>query len=51
MKRSEREYQQAVSYLRAKLAQPEAEVDSWLNGIVDSWIAARKAKRSRKAHI
>jgi hypothetical protein len=48
MKRSEQEHKEDLSYLRAKLAQPGPELDAWLNGIVDGWIAARKAKRSRR---
>jgi hypothetical protein len=51
MKASDEGYQEARSFLRAKLAQPEPKVDQWLNAIVDEWIAARKAKRSRKSHV
>ena len=51
MKRSEQEHREDLSYLRAKLAQPEPEIDAWLNGIVDAWIATRKTKRSRTKHV
>ncbi len=40
-----------LSYLRAKLAQPEPEINAWLNGIVDAWIAARRTKRSRAKRV
>jgi hypothetical protein len=50
MRRSEQEHRDDLSYLRAKLALPEAEIDAWLNGIVDAWVATRKTKRSRKKH-
>jgi hypothetical protein len=39
-----------LAYLRAKLAQHGPEIDAWLNGIVDAWVANRKAKRSRVKH-
>lgn len=51
MKRSEQERSEDLSFLRAKLAQPEPELDAWLNGIVDGWIAARRTKRSRTKHV
>jgi len=51
MKRSDNEYQESLSYLRAKLAEPEAQVDAWSNEMVDSWISALKAKRSRRPHV
>lgn len=51
MKVSDEEYEEARSFLRAKLAQPEPKVDQWLNGIVDQWIAAHKTKRSRQQDV
>jgi hypothetical protein len=50
MKRSEQEHKEDLSYLRAKLALPEPEIDAWLNGIVDGWIADRRIKRARTKH-
>jgi hypothetical protein len=53
MKESDREYEEARADLRAKLSKPREEVDRWLNGIVDSWIASRHpklAKRAKKRH-
>ena len=50
MKASDEEYREARTFLRAKLAEPEPEVDQWLDEIVDEWIASRRAKRSRRAH-
>ena len=51
MKDSDEEYREARSFLRAQLAQPEPEVDKWLNTIVDAWIATRKMKRSHRQHV
>lgn len=48
MKVSEREYEKARAYLRAKLSQPEPQVEQWLNSIVDAWEAKRRTVR-RKA--
>ncbi len=50
MKAPEQEYKEALSYLRMKLAQPEPEVESWLNDIVDRWIARRRTMRPKKGH-
>ena len=51
MKASDEEYKEARSFLRAQLAQPDLEVDKWLNTIVDAWIATRKVKGSQKQHV
>ena len=48
MKATEQDYEEALSYLRMKLAQPEPEVDRWLNDIVDKWITRRRGTRSKK---
>ncbi len=45
MRVSEQEYEKSLAYLRAKLGEPEPEVERWLNSIVDAWIARRKAGR------
>jgi hypothetical protein len=45
---SDREYQEALAYVRAKLALPKSEREKWLNEIVDMWIANRRARRHRK---
>ena len=45
MRPSDQEYQEALVYLRAKLSEPQPEVDRWLNSIVDAWIAKRKIGR------
>ena len=50
MKASEQDYEEALSYLRMKLAQPEPEVERWLNAVVDKWIAKRRGTRSKKGH-
>jgi len=50
MKASDEEYREARTFLRAKLSEPEPEVEQWLDEIVDKWIASRRAKRSRRAH-
>ena len=47
MKASDREYEEARASLRAQLSKPKEEVDRWLNGIVDSWIASRHPKKTR----
>ena len=33
MKASEQDYEEALSYLRMKLAQPEPQVDRWLGAV------------------
>ena len=33
MKASEQDYEEALSYLRIRLAQPEPQVDRWLNAV------------------
>lgn len=50
MKVSDREYREALAYLRDKLSRPDAEVDRWLNSIVDRWIANRRAGGAKKRH-
>jgi hypothetical protein len=47
LKATGREHEEARTYLRAQLSKPKEEVDLWLNGIVDSWIASRHPKRAR----
>ena len=47
----EERYQEARSFLRAKLAEPQPKIDEWLNAIVDQWVAARKARKSPKRHV
>ena len=52
MKAADKEYEESLAYIREKLAQPPAEVDRWLNGMVDSWIANPRASgRRKKAHV
>jgi len=51
MKTSDEELREARSFLRAKLAEPRANVDQWLNSIVDQWIAARKSKSKQVRHV
>ena len=48
MKASDREYDEDRAYLRAQLSRPKEEVERWLNGIVDSWIASRHPKLAKK---
>jgi hypothetical protein len=48
MKASDRDYEEALAYLRARLSRPDAEVNRWLNRIVDSWIASRHGRRAKK---
>ena len=49
MRASDREYDEDRAYLTAQLSKPREEVERWLDGIVDSWIASRHPKLSKKA--
>lgn len=42
---SAQEYEEALAYVKTKLALPKAKREQWLNGIVDKWIARRKAQK------
>ncbi len=50
LKASEQEYRESLAYLRAKLSEPDVEVEHWLNNIVDGWIANRRATKAKKRH-
>ena len=41
------EYERALTHLKEKLASPKEERERWLNGIVDSWIARKRAIKKR----
>lgn len=42
---SDREFEEALAYLKAKLALPKRERQRWLNEIVDMWLAKRRTYR------